>query len=100
MYCYTYTTNNMKSTWHDEKRQTNLLKHDLDFADAHSVFDGFTFTFEDTRFNYGEQRFVTVGLPGDKVVVIVHTETADNIHIISMRKANRHERKLYFKNLF
>jgi uncharacterized DUF497 family protein len=33
-------------------------------------------------------------------VVIVHTETADNIRIISMRKANRHERELYFKNLF
>ena len=100
MYCYTYIANNMKFTWHDEKRQTNLFKHDLDFANAHSVFEGFTFTFEDTRFDYGEQRFVTVGLLGDKVVVIVHTETADNIRIISMRKANRHERELYFKNLF
>jgi len=55
-------------------------------------------TFEDTRFAYGEQRFVTIGLLDD-VVIIVHTETTEEIRIISMRRASRHEQKLYFNNL-
>lgn len=63
-------------TWHEAKRQGNLSKHGLDFAQAHKVFAGATFTFEDNRFDYGEQRFVSIGLLDD-VVVIVHTETTE-----------------------
>ena len=90
----------MKITWDENKRQRNIAKHDgLDFAQAHIVFAGATFTFEDTRMDYGEQRFVTIGLL-DGVVVIVHTEGADEIRIISMRKATKNEQKLYFTNLY
>ena len=64
----------MKFNWHEKKRLSNLAKHGLNFADAYKVFAGPTFTFEDNRFNYDEQRFVTIGL-FDDVVVIVHTET-------------------------
>ena len=89
----------MEFTWHEKKRQSNLRKHDLDFAQAHRVFDGAIFTFEDIRFEYDEQRFVTIGLLDD-VVVIVHTETVEVIRIISMRKANKYERERYFKNIY
>ncbi len=89
----------MKFTWHEEKRQSNLRKHGLDFAEASHVFAGETFTFEDIRFDYGEQRFITIGLLDGVVVIIVHTETAEEIRIISMRRANKHEQELYFKNL-
>jgi len=88
----------MEFIWHEKKRQRNLTKHDLDFSQAYKVFAGATFTFEDTRFDYAEQRFVTIGLLDD-VVVIVHTETAEEIRIISMRRASKHEQKLYFQNL-
>ena len=94
-----YNHKDMKFAWHEEKRQHNVKKHGLDFAQAHQVFDGPTFTFEDVRFDYGEQRFVTLGLLNN-VVVIVHTETATEIRIISMRKANRYEQELYVKNLY
>ncbi|EFK11220.1 putative toxin-antitoxin system, toxin component [delta proteobacterium NaphS2] len=90
----------MEFTWHEEKRKSNIRKHGLDFARAHNVFAGETFTFEDIRFDYGEQRFVTIGLLDDSVVIIVHTETAKEIRIISMRRANKHEQKLYFENLY
>ncbi len=63
------------------------------------VFAGPTFTFEDDRDDYGEQRWVTLGMLRTKVVVIVHTETADEIRIISMREANRNEQRLFFSNL-
>ena len=89
---------NMRFTWHEEKRKSNLNKHGLDFAQAHKVFDGVTFTFEDNRFDYGEQRFISIGLLND-VVIIVHTETTEEMRIISMRRANKNEQKLYFKNL-
>jgi uncharacterized DUF497 family protein len=89
----------MNFTWNDAKRQANLKKHGLDFADASLVFAGHTLTRPDTRFPYDEARFSTVGLLGVEVVVIAHTETEDTIQVISMRKAERHEREYYFASL-
>jgi uncharacterized DUF497 family protein len=89
----------MKFTWKETKRQTNLKKHGLDFVEAEKVFDGPAATTEDSRVDYGEQRFNTIGLLGVKVVVITHTETDENIHIISMREAEKHETESFFSRL-
>jgi hypothetical protein len=89
----------MRFVWYEPKRQTNLKKHGVDFADVEQVFEGPTFTFEDNRQDYGEQRWVTIGLLGEKVVVIVHTETAEEIRVISMREASHNEQVLFFTNL-
>lgn len=89
----------MKFTWHEPKRQTNLKKHGIDFVSAERVFTGSTFTFEDNRESYSEQRWVTLGLLNMRVVVIVHTETENEIRIISMREANKNEQLLFFRNL-
>ena len=88
----------MRFLWHEPKRQADLKKHGLDFVDAEHVFNGPLFTFEDNRENYGEQRWITLGLLGTKVVVIVHTETEDAIRIISMREADNDEKLLFFSN--
>jgi uncharacterized protein len=48
-------------------------------------------TLEDARDYQGEQRFNTTGFLGIAIVTICHTETDDNIHVISMRKAEPHE---------
>jgi uncharacterized DUF497 family protein len=42
---------------------------------------------------------VTLGPLGDKLVAIVTAETEDHIRIISMRKADRHEKTIYRENL-
>lgn len=89
----------MRYTWHEPKRQTTLSQRGLDFASAEDLFAGPTFTFEDDREDYGEERWVTLGLLRSKVVVIVHTETEDEIRIISMREADRDEQFLFFDNL-
>jgi uncharacterized DUF497 family protein len=89
----------MKIVWDESKRRANLKKHGLDFADATLVLAGMTWTFEDARFDYGEQRFITLGLLHDTVVVMAHTETAREIRMISMRKATKREEILYFQNL-
>jgi len=89
----------MRFTWHEPKRQLTLQKRGLDFAQAEQVFRGPTFTFEDDRQDYGEQRWVTLGLSGDKVLVIVHTESEDEIRVISMREAGKNEQLLFFSNV-
>ena len=52
----------MRFTWHEAKRESNLRAHGLDFVDAREVFGGPTFTYEDDRFDYEKERFVTLGL--------------------------------------
>ena len=89
----------MQFTWSERKRAININEHGLDFVDAPSVFVGFTFTFEDARFAYGEQRFETLGLLAGVPVSIVHTETDDEIRIISFRKATKREANLYFSKI-
>ncbi|NJN96156.1 MAG: BrnT family toxin [Anaerolineales bacterium] len=88
----------MKFEWDEAKRQTNLHKHRLDFAEAEIIFSGATFTFEDNRYAYGEDRFITLGLLKGAVVVIAHTERNEVIRIISLRKATKYEQQLYFQS--
>jgi uncharacterized DUF497 family protein len=89
----------MKVVWDEAKRRTNLRKHGFDFADAAGVFSGITYTIEDWRFDYGERRFITLGMLRDTVVVMAHTEARATVRIISMRKATRYEQTLYFQSI-
>ena len=89
----------MRYVWDEAKRQSNLKKHGLDFADAEQVFNNPLVTFEDNRMAYGEQRMIALGLLKALIVVVVHVEDDQTIRIISMRKANRHETTLYYQNL-
>ena len=86
----------MEFEWDDSKQESDLRKHRLDFADVAIVFAGATFTIADHRFDYGEDRFVTFGLLRDTVVVVAHSERGDMIRVISMRKATKHEQKIYY----
>ena len=88
-------TLNMEFTWSKTKRATNIKAHGLDFIDAQTVFEGMTYTFEDDRFSYGEQRFVTLGLLAGITVSVVHTENQYEIRIISFRKATKRESQIY-----
>lgn len=87
----------MEFKWSESKRESNIQKHGLDFVDAPSVFNGLTYTFEDDRFSYSEQRYVTLGLLAQYPVSIVHTENDHEIRIISFRKATKNEANIYFR---
>ena len=89
----------MRFLWNARKRKSNLRDHGLDFLDAPTVFNGATYTVEDDRFAYREQRFMTLGFLDGVSVSIVHTETPQLIRIISFRKATRHEEILLFQSL-
>jgi uncharacterized DUF497 family protein len=86
-------------TWSERKRALNLKQHQLDFVDAPQVFKGVTLTFEDDRFLYSEQRFVTLGLLAGVPVSIVHTENEHEIRVISFRKATKSEAAIYFREI-
>lgn len=85
--------------WDEAKRQSNIGKHGIDFVGIEGVFEGATVTIVDDRLDYGEQRFLTLGILDGRVVVIAHTESDDVIRIISVRKATRHEEIGYFQEI-
>ena len=88
----------MKFEWDEEKNQENIRHHRIDFADVPPVFDGPMVVALDTRKNYGEDRLI--GILINSVVVVVFVERiGDTIRIISARKAERHERDKFKKEI-
>ena len=68
-------------------------------ADAVHVFAGNTLTVADDRKDYGEERFITIGMLRRRMVVLVWTPRKSSRRIISMRKANDREQELYQERL-
>jgi len=85
----------MSFEWDQNKATRNLKKHNIDFADAVTVFDDFnTVTANDP--DHDEERFVTIGMDSyGRVLVVVYAWRGDVIRLISARKATKHERKQY-----
>jgi uncharacterized protein len=86
-------------TWDEHKRQVNLRSHGLDFAGCLEVFDHPVLTAEDTRRSYGEQRINLLGWLRGQVVHMTYTERGEDIHVISLREATKHEARYYFKTI-
>ena len=89
----------MRFEWDEAKRRSNIRRHGIDFKDLEVVFAGAATTFLDDRFDYDEERFLTLGLLRGTVVAISHTETDEGIRFISARKTLRHEEITYFKEI-
>jgi uncharacterized DUF497 family protein len=87
----------VKITFDPVKRRAALGERGLDFTDASIVFAGPTITAEDTRRDYGEVRFQTVGFLADRMVMVVWTPRNEARHVISMRKCNEREKAIYQK---
>ncbi|MEH2200756.1 BrnT family toxin [Nostoc sp.] len=86
----------MKFEWDYQKNQANIAKHGLDFADAPRIFNLPLRISLDERQDYGEDRWIGLGILDGRVVVVVFTEPDEQtIRIISLRKALPYERKRY-----
>ena len=86
--------------WDELKDRANRAKHGIGFEEAVSVFDGPVLSAVDDREDYGEDRWVTVGLlEAVVVIVVVHTDRDGKTRLISARKANRKERRTYYEHL-
>src|SRR3954447_2484444 len=85
----------VKISFDPAKRQAALDHRGLNFADAEIVFAGRTITVQDTRRDYGEARFQTVGFLADRMVMVVWTPRGEARHMMSMRKCNDREKAIY-----
>ena len=81
------------------KRDITLAERGLDFADAEAVFAGLSVTLPDERHDYGEPRWQTYGLIGNRLVMIVWTTRGTDRHVISMRKCNDREQARFADQL-
>ncbi len=82
--------------WDEKKREANILERGLDFADANEIFEQQQVTRIDRRADYGEPRYVSLGMIKGRLMAVVYTERErDVIRIISFRKANKREQKFY-----
>jgi uncharacterized DUF497 family protein len=82
--------------WDDEKATTNWHKHGVSFKQAQLAFaDPFGLVFEDDRFDYGEARFIWIGAAEGRLLTVVYAERDDCIRIISARRAEPQERRMY-----
>jgi uncharacterized DUF497 family protein len=84
--------------WDEDKRQANIGKHGIDFADLESIFSGSIVERVDTRQNYGETRVILVGTLDNIVLVVVYTWRGSVRRIISARRANDRERRKYYQS--
>ena len=86
-------------TFDEAKRQSNLRQHGLDFMGCEEVFDGQLVSWDDARVFYGEQRINLLGFLNGVVVHMTYTERGEDLHIISLRKAEKHEIKRYAQGI-
>ena len=89
----------MKITYDPAKRNWTLRKRGLDFEDAAEVFAGLTLTLLDERQDYGEDRYQTIGLLDDQVVMVVWTPRGQDRRVISMRRCNARERDFFHEEV-
>jgi uncharacterized DUF497 family protein len=86
--------------WDSEKDAYNQISRDVSFKMASEIFDDEQrLTFEDTRYPYGEQRFITFGEIKGRIFCVVYTMRGEMVRIISARKANKKEQKRYVSNV-
>jgi uncharacterized protein len=83
--------------WNPLKAKNNLLKHQVAFEEASSIFDDPQFiTFLDDEHSTNEERYISIGISNkNRVLMVAHTERKDKVRIISARKATDNEKKFY-----
>ena len=82
--------------WDDAKGAQNLANHGVSFEAARLVFDDpFAVAREDRRQDYGEDRYVVLGMVQDRLLVVAYTLRGTRVRIVSARLAEPPERRRY-----
>ena len=87
----------LHSEWDSSKARSNLAKHGVSFEEASTIFGDFrAITVNDPKHSLLEKRYITLGCSyHNRILVVVHTERAGKVRIISSRPASRKERYQY-----
>ena len=83
----------MRYEWDEAKREINLIKHGVDFADMY-LFDWDTAVFIPSD-RHGESRTAAIGYIGSTLFFVVYTSCGDNRRVISLHAASRKGREFY-----
>ena len=90
----------MHFDWDEDKNKQNIKNHKADFNDAVHLFNNDLVVIPDERFDYKEVRFVGYGYVNGRLMNVIYTERSPSIiRIISFRKANSREKRLYEKSI-
>lgn len=85
----------MPVTFDATKSERNVAERGIPFSMANDFDWSAALVAEDTRRNYGERRFQAVGFIGERLHVLVFPPRDQDVHVISLRRANERERNLY-----
>ncbi len=85
--------------WDENKNISNIKKHGIDFKDSLKIFSNTMITKVDDRKDYKEKRWISLGNLENIIVILVYTKRGKIIRIISIRKANKSERKIYYDRI-
>jgi hypothetical protein len=88
----------VKFEWDENKNQTNIKKHGINFTESVYVFaDPFALNIPDDKHSENEERWILLGKSlQSTVLLIIHTyREGDSIRIISARKSTRNEQRIY-----
>ncbi len=82
--------------WDDEKSKKVLQEHGIAFEEACTIFfDDNEITLPDTRFEYGEIRYITVGMSNKARLLVVAWTERENIRLITAIKAGKKYEQRY-----
>jgi uncharacterized DUF497 family protein len=81
--------------WDERKRLEVLSERGVDVLYAALIFEGDVLTRIDDRRNYGETRFISLGMVDDECFVVVHTERTGVMRLITAWKGGRDDRSEY-----
>lgn len=90
----------MRFEWDEDKDRGNIRIHKISFKTASKAFDGPMLIEPEEKKEYGERRFMGIGIVENRFVLIIFSEPEPEIiRLISARKALKHERKKFEKAL-
>ena len=91
----------MRFDWDNNKNLINIRKHGIDFNDAIEIFNAPMIVIPDDSIDYNEDRYIGIGILRNIIAIIIFVEKDDDkvIRIISARKANKHESKIFKKKI-
>lgn len=81
--------------WDEQKRQDVYSKHGVDMLYAALIFENEVLTKRDTRKDYSEERFISLGMVDGEPYIVVHTERNGKTRLITAWKGGRNDKKRY-----
>ena len=85
----------MQFEYNEEKRLEIYNKHGVDILYAALIFEGPVLTKPDTRKDYGETRFISLGMVDGDAYIVVHTKRENITRLITAWKGGQRDKKRY-----